>query len=59
MYTVVLSDTELHLLRELLDRQLRELLHEIHHTDDRQYRQSLKERVDTVKELSKKLKADL
>lgn len=59
MHTVILSDPEFHLLRELLDRQLRELLHEIHHTDDRHYRQSLKERAETVEGLSKKLKADL
>jgi hypothetical protein len=55
MYTVVLSDTEHQLLVELLNRQRREFLHEIHHTDDRPYRQSLKEQETTVEELLKKL----
>lgn len=37
MHTVVLSDTEHQLLVDLLQRQVRELLHELHHTDDRHY----------------------
>lgn len=59
MHTVVLSDTDHQLLVELLHRQLRELLHELHHTDDRHYRQALKAQADTVEALLKKLQANL
>lgn len=55
MYTVVLSEAEQQLLVDLLTRQRREFLHELHHTDDRPYRQSLKEQEATVEELLKKL----
>jgi hypothetical protein len=55
MYTVVLSEAEHQLLVDLLTRQRREFLHELHHTDDRPYRQALKEQEGTVEELLKKL----
>jgi hypothetical protein len=55
MHTLLLNDIEQQLLLELLDSQRRELLHEIHHTDDRDYRQSLKEREDVIEGLLKKL----
>ena len=56
MQTITFSDTEQQLLIELLDSQHRELLHEIHHTDDRDYKQSLKEKEGAMEELLKKLK---
>ena len=55
MHTLLLNDIEQQLLLELLDSQRRELLHEIHHTDDRDYRQSLKEREDVIEGLLEKL----
>ena len=56
MPTISFSDTEQQLLTELLDAELKELAHEIHHTDDRDYRESLKEKETTMEELLKKLK---
>ena len=55
MHTITLSDKEHTLLIELLDAQLTELPHEIHHTDDHDYRQLLQEKADTLKELLKKI----
>lgn len=55
MPTLLIDEREQQLLLELLDNQRRELLHEIHHTDDRNYRQGLKEREDVVEALLKKL----
>lgn len=49
------TDAEQQLLIELLDIEARELAHEIHHTDDREYRQALKEKEGTIGELLKKL----
>jgi hypothetical protein len=57
MPTISFSDAERQLLIELLDTEVRELVHEIHHTDDRDYRQVLKEKEGTIEELLKKLKA--
>jgi hypothetical protein len=56
MPTISFSDAERQLLVELLDIEVRELAHEIHHTDDRDYRQKLKEKEGTIEELLKKLK---
>lgn len=56
MPTISFSDAEQQLLTELLDTEMRELAHEIHHTDDRDYRESLKEKEKTIEELLKKLK---
>jgi hypothetical protein len=56
MQTITLSDTEKQLLIEFLDSQIQELLHEIHHTDDRDYKQSWKEKEGAMEELLKKLK---
>lgn len=56
MQTITLSDMEKQLLIELLDSQLQELPHEIHHTDDRDYKQALKEKEGVLEELLKKLK---
>lgn len=56
MPTISFSDAERQLLVELLDIEVRELAHEIHHTDDRDYKQTLKEKERTIEELLKKLK---
>ena len=56
MHTITLSDKEHTLLIELVDAQLEELPHEIHHTDDYDYRQSLEEKERTLQELLKKVK---
>ena len=58
MQTLLLNDIERQLLIELLDSQRREMLHELHHTDDRDYRQSLKEREGIVEALLKKLQTE-
>jgi len=56
MSTINLSDKEQQLLVELLDREIPNLRDEIFHTDDHEYRESLKERENSLKELLKKLK---
>lgn len=56
MTTITLSDRELQLLIELLDREIPSLREEILHTDDHDYRESLKERENFVKDLLQKLK---
>ncbi|MGE0680183.1 MAG: hypothetical protein AB7P69_04605 [Candidatus Binatia bacterium] len=57
MPMITVSGTEQQLLIELLDSQSKELLHEIHHTDDRDYKQSLKDKEGVMAELLKRLKA--
>jgi len=57
MPTISFSDPERQLLIELLDAELQELPHEIHHTDDRDYREGLKKKEATLEELLKKLKS--
>jgi hypothetical protein len=57
MHTITLSDAEQTLLIELLDVQLKELPHEIHHTDDHDYRQFLEEKERALTELLKKIKS--
>ena len=56
MHTVTLSDKEQTLLIELFAVQLKDLPHEIHHTDDHDYRQLLQGRFDAREELLKKVK---
>jgi hypothetical protein len=51
-----LSDKEQQLLVELLDREIPNLRDEILHTDDHEYRESLKERESSIKELLRRLK---
>ena len=55
MNTVMLTDEELEYLRELLHREVPNLREEIHHTDDHDYREFLKERERFVKALVEKL----
>jgi hypothetical protein len=56
MTTITLSDQEHQVLIELLDREIPSLREEILHTDDHDYRESLKERETFVKNLLQKLK---
>ena len=53
---ITLSDKEQTLLIELLDAELNELPHEVHHTDDHDYRQFLEEKADALKRLRKRVK---
>ena len=56
MSTINLSDKEQQLLVELLDREIPNLRDEIFHTDDHEYREFLKERENSIKELLGRLK---
>lgn len=51
-----LSDLELGLLIELLESEKRELPSEIHHTDSRALRESLRARLTTVEDLLARLR---
>jgi len=53
---MTLSDKEQQLLVELLDREIPNLRDEIFHTDAHEYREFLKERENSIKELIKRLK---
>ena len=50
-----LSDTELRMLRELLEEERRELPMEIRHTDNIQFHEDLQQRLKTVDALLEKL----
>ena len=54
-HVITLSDKERTLLIELLGGQLNDLPHEIHHTDDYDYRQLLQEKADTLNRLLKRV----
>ncbi len=56
MSTVSLSEKEHGLLTEILEREIPDLRDEIWHTDDHDYRESLKERERYIKELLGKFK---
>ena len=56
MAAINLSDKEQQLLSELLDREIPNLRDEIFHTDDHEYREFLKERENSIKELLRRLK---
>ncbi len=56
MSVMNLSDKEQQLLVELLDREIPNLRDEIFHTDDHEYREFLKERETSIKELLRRLK---
>lgn len=51
MITLQLSEQEHQVLIELLERELPNLRHEIHHTDDHDYRQFLKVRENLLERL--------
>jgi len=54
---MTLTDQELQYLLELLEREIPNLREEIHHTDDHDYREFLKERERLVKALVEKFSA--
>lgn len=56
MAAINLSDKEQQLLVELLDREIPNLRDEILHTDDHEYREFLKEKESSIKELLRRLK---
>jgi hypothetical protein len=56
MTAINLSDKEQQLLIEILDREIPNLRDEIFHTDDHEYREFLKEKENSIKELLKRLK---
>jgi TRAP-type C4-dicarboxylate transport system substrate-binding protein len=56
MSTINLSDKEQQLLIELLEEEVIELREEILHTDDHEYREFLKEKENSIKEVLKRLK---
>ena len=56
MGAINLSEQEQQLLVELLEREIPNLRDEIFHTDDHTYREFLKERENSIKNLAQKLK---
>jgi hypothetical protein len=54
--TIILDEAEWNLIIRLLNRERTELNDEIHHTDKREYRQGLHERLDKVDGLLERLK---
>ena len=56
MITLHLDEQELQALIELLERELPNLRHEIHHTDDRDYREFLKARERLLERLLETVK---
>jgi len=57
MAPIRLTDKEHQLPVELLEREIPNLRHEIHHTDDSEYRAFLKERASSLETLLHNLKA--
>jgi len=51
MITLQLDDQEQQVLTELLEREIPNLRHEIHHTDDREYKDFLKAREGVLERL--------
>lgn len=59
MITVDLTQQEFVVLKQILENKLTALVNEIAHTDDRAYRQYLKETTGTVESLQAKVDAGL
>lgn len=57
MISIDLTEDEAALLRTTLDARRRELLHEIHHTDDRAFRELLRHKETMVERVYEKLTA--
>jgi hypothetical protein len=55
MVTIQLTEGEAEMLRGMLEVQLRDLRHEIHHTDDRSFRQVLREKERLLEHLAVQL----
>ena len=51
------SSDEVVLLKDILESKYRDLLHELHHTDDRAFREALKVRIDRLEGVLGKLRA--
>ncbi len=51
-----IAEDESRELRMLLDARLREMLHELNHTDDREYRHDLRTRYDRLEKLRGRLR---
>jgi len=56
MPNVNLNDDEIRVARELLEREAAELHEEIHRTDDRHYRDELKDEEKLLRDVLRKLK---
>jgi len=56
MSPITLSDKEQQLLIEVLEEEIPDLRDEILHTDDHEYRESLKAKENSIKELLRRLK---
>jgi hypothetical protein len=54
-----MTDQEVEYLIELLDNKYKQLIHEINHTDAREYKQMLRSKLDLLEGISSKLKAEL
>ena len=59
MMTLDLTQPEYVVLEQILQNKIPALLNELAHTDDRSYREYLKETLDTVERLKAKLDASL
>jgi hypothetical protein len=57
MITIELGEREAALLREMLEARVRDVRHEIHHTDDRAFRLLLREKETTLEHLLERLTA--
>jgi hypothetical protein len=55
--TLAITDTERVLLLELLEAKNTAMLHELHHTDARDYRDYIKERIELLAGLKSKVEA--
>ncbi len=53
--SIDLTDDEVSVLRATLDARRRELLHELHHTDDRAFRDLLRHKEAVIEHLAEKL----
>jgi hypothetical protein len=56
-HQLVVSDDELQLMLELVEREHKELLVETRHTDARDYREGLRERMEVVEALQQRLQS--
>ena len=56
MHALSFDDKEKSLLLELLEPRLKELAHEIHKTDSREYRQGLEARLQMIERLLNRLR---
>jgi hypothetical protein len=55
MHTLTFDDKERNLVIEILEADLQGLLHEIHHTDNREYREMLQGKKSSLEQFLKRL----